>query len=295
MIRGLEPARAAAAVLAVAAAAATGCVMPDQLAQVQKDVADVQQHMRQLRDEQRDAIARLEAFEASRRDEASRDDGRVSREEIADLQLSIDRVSRQMGITEERVNDLHARLDRLSHEMQQIARRGPGTGGGIVPPAPPPVAGGALEPERETVPPDPSASPYGTGAAAVPEPEALYNTAYADFSKGNYSLAVEGFEEYQERFSDSALADNAVYWIGESHFSQGDYDEAVGAFDRLLELYPTSDKAPAANLKKAIAFEAQNRISQAIVQYRFVATSYPDSDEARIASDKLASLGATPR
>ena len=47
-----------------------------------------------------------------------------------------------------------------------------------------------------------------------PEPwkkvEALYNAASADFSKGNYALAVSGFQEYQERFADSALADSLV-------------------------------------------------------------------------------------
>ena len=284
----------AAAGLALAAVA-TSCVMPDQLSQVQKDMADVQQRMRQLQNDQREAVARLAQSEATQRSEPQRDADPVTREEVADLILRIDGVKRQMGITDERVNDLHARLDRLSHELQQRASRGEsGSPPGLPASAPDPATGPEADAGRPDVV-DPGASPYDNRPAAMPDPEGLYNTAYADFSKGNYSLAVQGFAEYQERFPASALADNAAYWIGESHFSQGDYDQAVAAFDRLLELYPRSDKAAAANLKKAIAFDAQNQISQAIVQFRYVVTTYPESDESRIARDKLASLGAMPR
>jgi tol-pal system protein YbgF len=134
--------------------------------------------------------------------------------------------------------------------------------------------------------------PAAAGGGAVPDAEALYNTAYADFSKGNYALAVSGFEEYHEKFPDSPLADNALYWIGECHFSQGNFPDAVSAFDRLLEQHADSDKAAAANLKKGLAFLEQNQIGQAIVQLRFVHSTYPGSDEAKIARDKLISLGA---
>ncbi len=129
---------------------------------------------------------------------------------------------------------------------------------------------------------------------AFPDPEELYNTAYADFSKGNYSLAISGFKEYQQRFPDSALADNAMYWIAECDFSQADYRAAVDALDDLLDEYPKSDKAPAANLKKALAFQELNQIGQAIIQYRYVVSAFPDTDESRLARDKLAGLGASP-
>ncbi|HVQ35251.1 MAG TPA: tol-pal system protein YbgF, partial [Candidatus Bathyarchaeia archaeon] len=114
---------------------------------------------------------------------------------------------------------------------------------------------------------------------------------YADFSKGNYALGVSGFEEYAERFPESELADNALYWIGECKFSQGDSKAAIDAFDAMLSKYPRSDKAAAANLKKALAFLQLNQVGPGVEQLRYVVATYPGTDEARIAKDRLASLG----
>ena len=122
-------------------------------------------------------------------------------------------------------------------------------------------------------------------------PSALYTSAYADFSKGNYALAIQGFDEYAQKYADTELADNAMYWIGECHFSQGGYKSAIDAFDAMLEAYPQSDKAAAANLKKALAFVQQNQIGQGVEQLRYVTSTYPGTDEARIAADRLQSLG----
>ena len=94
----------------------------------------------------------------------------------------------------------------------------------------------------------------------------------------------QGFEEYAQKYADTELADNAMYWIGECHFSQGSYKSAVDAFDAMLEKYPESDKAAAANLKKALAFVQMNQIGQGIEQLRFVTSTYPGTDEARIAA-----------
>ena len=49
-------------------------------------------------------------------------------------------------------------------------------------------------------------------------PQQIYNTAYSDYLKGNYQLAIEGFRQYIENFRESPLADNAQYWIGECYF-----------------------------------------------------------------------------
>jgi tol-pal system protein YbgF len=190
--------------------------------------------------------------------------------------VRIDQVGRDVNITDERLSDLGRRVDRLAQEIQQARAYSSQR-----PYEEPPAA----EPSEEE-------AADAAGTEAIPDPEALYNTAYADFSKGNYALAVSGFEEYREKFPDSALADNALYWVGECYFSQGDFQEAIRAFDRLLELYPDSDKAAAGNLKKGLGYLEQNQIGQAIVQLRFVHSTYPGSDEAKIARDKLISLGA---
>lgn len=271
--------------IAAAALATAACVMPDQLAKIEKDVADLQNQMRRVEREQSEATTQLRTI----KEQTAAASANPSREDVADMGARIDQVERETSVSGERITDLNRRIDGLSQELQQALELARRAGEGS-PPAPrpgtsttPPLDGGGADA------PAPDERQQGD---ALPDPEALYNTAYADFSKGNFALAIAGFEEYYERYPESAQADNALYWIGECHFSQGNFSEAIASFDRLLDLYPASDKAAASNLKKALAFLEQNQVGQAIVQLRFVVSTYPGTDEARIARDKLTSLGA---
>ncbi|MBZ5639144.1 MAG: tol-pal system protein YbgF [Acidobacteriia bacterium] len=267
-----------ATTVAVALAAAA-CVMPDQVARLEKDMADVRQDLLKIQKEQGEARDRLTGVEGRI---AGQDP--VKRPEFADLRVRLDELARQQSALDERVKETNRRVDHLSSDVQasrELARRAAGAS---------PVAPAGTGPEAGAAPaPAPGAPPV----EPVPDPQSLYNTAYADFSKGNFVLAVSGFQEYATRFPESDLADNALYWVGECLFSQGKFAEAVQAFDRMLDKYPQGDRAAAANLKKGLAFLEQNQIAQAIVQLRYVVTTYPSSDEARIARDKLSSLGAT--
>ena len=278
MHRARRPLALALAALGLAAA---GCVMPDKVSAIQKDLAEVRAEMQKVRQDQAAAAARLEAIEAK----PSGQGELATRADVADLSVNVNELTQDVAILDERLNDMGRRLERISQQVAQARELSPS------------AAGVSAAPLPETSGP---AAPAAAGGAAAlsgsarPDPEALYNTAYADFSKGNYALAISGFEEYQEKFPATALADNALYWIGECHFSQGNFTEAIKSFDRLLEAYPESDKAAAGNLKKGLAYLEQNEVGQAIVQLRYVVSEYPKSDEAKIARDQLASLRAAP-
>lgn len=268
--------RAAGAALIVALPL-TACVFPDQVAQIQKDVADIQQEVRKVAKQQTENEKALAAVQK----QLSGDP--VKRSEIADINLRLDDLGRKLAASADAVEQTNRRVDRLSQDVQagREATRRLATTPPPAPTSPVPGAPGT---------PAPAAAAAGA-AGALPSPDALYNAAYTDFSKGNFDLAIEGFQEYARQFGESDLADNAMYWVGECHYSQAAYANAVKAFDAMLEAYPSSDKAPAANLKKGLAFLEQNQISQAIVQLRYVATTFPESDEAKIARDRLAGLG----
>lgn len=258
--------------------ATAGCVMPDQLAEFQKDVTDVQRSLVTVSNSQADMQKRLAALEAK-----TGGDDTVKRAEIADLKAQLDTIVRQTTANADKVDQVNARVDRLSQDVQgarDAARRA----------APSPVVAGSTD-AGTPLPAGGTAASAAPLIGSGPSPSALYASAYADFSKGNYPLAIQGFEEYAQKYADTELADNAMYWIGECNFSQGSYKSAVEAFDAMLEKYPQSDKAAAANLKKALAFVQQNQIGQGIEQLRFVTSTYPGTDEARIAADRLQSLG----
>jgi tol-pal system protein YbgF len=271
--------------LLVAGLPLCGCILPEDFERLRKEMADVQQNVVAVQRTQADTEARLKAVEGQLSGGSE-----SQRTAVADLRAENEDLKRQVSQTAQQIADTNTRIDALSREVEDVkaqgARRPSGT-----PATPPPLV------------PAPGASvggeapPVETGASAAqagPGAQELYNSAYADFSKGNFDLAVSGFEEYAQRFPDSDVADNALYWIGECRFSQGKFQDAVAAYDRMLERYPRSDRAAAANLKKGLSYLEQNQVSQAVVQLRYVVSTFPRSDEARIARDRLASLGASP-
>ena len=139
--------------------------------------------------------------------------------------------------------------------------------------------------------------PTGTNPGAVartgpPSPEELYNAAYADFIKGSYDLAKQGFEEYLKHYPDTELSDNAQYWIGESHYVQRKFSDAVQAFDKVVQNYPKGDKAPAAALKKGYSLLEMKNNEAGIRELRGVIQKYPNSDSAQLAKDRLNAIGA---
>lgn len=123
-------------------------------------------------------------------------------------------------------------------------------------------------------------------------PQEVYNTAYADYLKGNFDLATDGFKIYRDNFPDSPLADNALYWIGECFFSQRKFSEAIDEFNDLILDYPQGDKIAAAYLKKGLALAELRRKDEALVVFKLLLSKYPLEEEARIAQEKIKELSA---
>jgi len=123
-------------------------------------------------------------------------------------------------------------------------------------------------------------------------PQEVYNTAYADYLKGNFDLATDGFKIYRDNFPDSPLADNALYWIGECFFSQRKFSEAVDEFNNLILDYPQGDKIAAAYLKKGLSLAELRRKDEALVVFKLLISKYPLEEEARIAQEKIKELSA---
>ncbi len=139
----------------------------------------------------------------------------------------------------------------------------------------------------------PVGSPGGTTTAPTvplgpaPAPRELYSQAYADYARGNYDLAIQGFSEYIKQFPSTDFTDNAQYWVGESLYGKKQFAEAIEAWNTLFRDYPSSDKLPDARVKKGMALERLGRRSQALVEYRYVIDRFPNSPAARIARERL--------
>jgi tol-pal system protein YbgF len=151
----------------------------------------------------------------------------------------------------------------------------------------------APAPAMAAATPAPGAEPGPSGtlpppAAAGPPPRELYSQAYADYTRGNYDIALQGFTQYQRHpAAASDLVDNAQYWIGESYYGKKVFPEAIAAWDALFRDYPSSDKLPDAHVKKGMALEKMGRRRDALREFRLVIDRYPNSPAARIARERL--------
>jgi tol-pal system protein YbgF len=195
----------------------------------------------------------------------------------ADILTELETIDGRLDQIDAGIADVGDRLDRISRRV--------GAGrGDITPVKPESVPGtqpGPVKPDTAKPVPD----TVGLGE------DQLYNTAYLDFTRGKYDVAISEFRRYLASFSGSDNADNAQYWIGESFYSLGKLDSAEGGFRQVIVGFPNGNKVPAAEYKLGLVYVAQNRKAEATNQLRRVVKEYPGSNEAKLAQERLQTLG----
>jgi len=132
----------------------------------------------------------------------------------------------------------------------------------------------------ESLPAESESSLYLSG-------EELYNQAYLDFTRGEYDLAIQGFQSYLRKFSNTELSDNAQYWIGECYYSKGDYIRAIEEFKKVEANYPQGNKVPAAIYKIGLTNLKLGQKKEGESYLKRVIKFFPNSLEAERAKEKL--------
>ena len=130
----------------------------------------------------------------------------------------------------------------------------------------------------------------------VPTAKTLYDSAYRDFTSGQYLLAVQEFQEYLHYYDDTQLASSAQYYIGDCYYNQGNFREAINEYNKALERYPTEKKlAASAHLKKGYALLELKQKLAGVKELRSLIARFPRSSESRLARERLQKLGVTAR
>ncbi|TMQ63413.1 MAG: tol-pal system protein YbgF [Candidatus Eisenbacteria bacterium] len=124
-------------------------------------------------------------------------------------------------------------------------------------------------------------------STGTPDAEAMYQAAYSDVAAGRYNLARESFQTYLRYFSDTEVADNAQYWIGECSYATGDFAGAIPEFQKVVQNYPKADKVPSALLKIGLSYSRLKNADEANKYYRMLIQKYPKSSEAAAARERL--------
>src|SRR5579863_4141734 len=192
------------------------------------------------------------------------------------------------------LRELQGRIEELEHNNEALAKQQRDLytdldkrlgGNGTVPA--PGVAGAAAAGAAAGT----TAAGVGTAPPADNGPssteQAVYAQAFDALKAGSYSLAITGFRDFLTTYPNSALAENAQYWLGEAYYVNHDYESAAGSFRSVLKKWPDSRKAPDALLKLGYAQYAQKQYPAAKATLTDVTKKYPGTESAKLAADRL--------
>jgi tol-pal system protein YbgF len=207
----------------------------------------------------------------------------VNRKSFADSKLVIDNLTNDVRVIREKLDDNNVRIGSLTQEvnslrqsMQQMSGR-PST----------------TEPDAAAGSPAAGGAP-AAGGGLIDSPEKTWNAAWADYTAGQYDLAIMGFEAYIRDNPRSDKVDDAQMHIGNSYLNAGKNDKAVEAYDKTIRAYPSGNVVPDAYYKKGLALMNMKNVAAAREAWEFVVKNYPNSDAATQARQRLQAATIKP-
>ena len=262
--------------------------------QLQRDIASLQEQVKELQSSQNEKLAALTALvtqlAGTSNDQSksvavlqsnlqqslqSTQDKVVA--PVAGLNTRMDQMSEALSKVGNAVSDLTAVVAKMQMQLTDLSNAVK-----LLPtpaPAPPPM-GGSM------------AAPSGTTAAPPISATDLYNNADRDRTGGNLDLAVQEFSDYLKYYGDSSQAGSAQFYIGFIHYGQKDFETAAKDFENVVEKYPDDAKrVPEAMYYKGMSLEHTSRKTDASHEYKELIQQFPKDDNAKKACTQLKGLG----
>jgi tol-pal system protein YbgF len=199
------------------------------------------------------------------------------------------------------LTEMLERLDVLSDRMSKL-ETAEGTAAVVQPASAPRVvatptapAASAAAAERTPEPVAAVTEPAAAPAAAAPmtTDRALRGAQLADtyrnalmlYGKGRVAESRAAFQQIFDTDPTGELADNALYWIGETYFAAGDFANAMRFYTRVTKEFAEQNKAPDAMFKLGLTYEKTGDLGVARQTFEETIRRYPYSTPA--ASAKL--------
>jgi len=280
-----------------------GCLpVPSLLAQrredilsIQRDVAQLQDQIKQLQTSQDQKLAALESLIKQALEQSNQASGsmtalqrtltdRLNEQQskvaapIAVLGTKVDQSADDVRAVRENLAALSNRVANLDNKLSDISS-----------------AVRTLS-QPPAVPPPPSiGGPPAAGAAPIPpagtSAESLWLNAFRDYSSGKDELAMMEFNDYLKYFPSAENAASAQYYVGQLYNRAKMFDDAVQAFDAVLERYPDNPKTPDALYGKADALAHGGHKAEAAAEFKDFLARFPTHSLARNAQAQLRDLG----
>jgi tol-pal system protein YbgF len=208
------------------------------------------------------------------------------RGDVRGMHNDVDQLNNAMDANRKQQRDLYADLDR---RMKALEARGavsaaPSLSGASGAPA---ASGGAPSASA----PAAQAPPAGYDGPSSDD-KSGYQSAFTFLKEGQYDRAVPAFQKFLATYPDSALAENAQYWLGEANYVNKAFPEAEAAFQKVVDKYPQSRKVPDALLKIGYCRYELKQYESAKLALSQVITQFPDNGDAKLAQQRIEKMAA---
>ncbi|MSQ82748.1 MAG: tol-pal system protein YbgF [Myxococcales bacterium] len=218
--------------------------------------------------------------------------------EVLALRDEVDELKRSQAAARVQFDELKSRLvmieERADSARVDRARRD----SGWIPKLPTvKVEAPAEAHDVEMAEPSPPPTPSGPSSDLPPQTDAdkpkadqavaLYTQAKALLDVEQVTAARGLFDKLLTAHPDHDLADNALYWIGESWYAQSQWLKAAHSFVRVAKEYPRGNKVPDAMYKLAKSYEKMGDDPGAGEVLKQLARQYPGTPSAKRALDDL--------
>lgn len=255
--------------------------LQDQIKQLQtsqdQKMAELESLIKQALDQSNQASASMTALQRTLTDRLNDQQSKVAAP-IAVLGTKVDQSADDVRAVRENLAALTSRVANLDNKLSDISSAVRTLS---QPPAAPP-------------PPSIGAPPAAAGAPIPPagtSAESLWLNAFRDYSSGRDELAMMEFNDYLKYFPTAENAASAQYYVGQLYNRAKMFDDAVQAFDAVLERYPDNPKTPDALYGKADALAHGGHRAEAAAEFKDFLARFPTHSLARNAQAQLRDLG----
>jgi tol-pal system protein YbgF len=200
-------------------------------------------------------------------------------------------LTQNVNALQTQLTELLERLDVMNSRLAQVET------GAVAAPAPAVVAASpqSVAAPRSNAANETTAAPQAAAPQETQPQRAVvgaqlaeeYRQAIMLFGRGRHAEARRGFEAVLASDPSGDLADNALFWIGETYFAAGDLNSAVRYYTRVVNEFSDQNKAPDALFKTALAQAKTGDLALARRTLQQVIERYPYSSTASSAKAEL--------
>lgn len=273
-----------------------------EIVELQRDVALLQEQVRNLQSSQDQKIASLQTMMQQTLDTVNRlntslallgnnidSNANKTAPAVAALNGRLDQVGQSFNDLRDNVQDISARIGKLDAAIADLKN----TVNLAAHPAPPPP-GANVNPESSPQAGAPGGATTPTGPPAGMSAEQSYSSAYRDYGDGQIDLALQEFQDYLQYFSTTQFAPNAQFYVGDILYRKGSYEKAAAAFDAVNEKYDNNAKTWDAHYMKGLALVKLGRRDAAAKEFREVIARASNAELVARAKKQLQDMGLAP-